>query len=155
MGAEVTAVVGRGKIGAAVALGAAEVVDYTQADPTIAEEESSTASGPRSYDVIYAVNGHRSLSEYQRVLSPKGRFVMTGGSGSLMFQTMLAGRRYRFHTMRPSKENLALLLKYLDSGELRPNVVARYPLPRANEALTLLEEGHVAGKIIIFVKEGE
>jgi NADPH:quinone reductase-like Zn-dependent oxidoreductase len=155
MGAEVTAVVGRGKGEHAVALGADQVVDYTETDPTNPEAEKANGSGPESYDVIYTVNGHRSLSAYQRVLSPTGRFVMTGGSGSLMLQTMLAGRRYRFHTMKPREEDLAHLLELLSDGTLRPNIVARYPLARAGEALARLEKGHVSGKIIISVKEGE
>ena len=147
LGGRVTAVVSRGKTAAARTLGADTVVDYTEIDPT--------APGNDAYDVVYAVNGHRSLSDYLRILAPEGRFVMTGGSGGLMLQTILAGKRCRFLTMKPSPDDLSVLLEYLASGAITPNITARYPLRRAGEALSMLDRGHAAGKIIISVEEGE
>lgn len=155
LGAHVTAVVGSRKAEFAIALGAHEAVDYTQSDPTEPRQDDSSGTDPHRYDVIYVVNGHRSLSSYQRILAPEGRFVMTGGSGSLMLQTMLGGRRYHFHTMKPNPPDLALLLQLAASGQIVPNIVARYPLTRAVEALTQLEQGHAAGKIIISMDRGE
>ena len=151
IGATVTAVVGRGKDQAARLLGADKVVDYTHSDPP------DTTQNPvgQGYDVVYAVNGHRNLSEYQRIMSPGGRFVMTGGSGTLMLQTMLGGKRYRFHTMTSRPDDLKYLLELAASGQLLSNIVARYPLSGAVEALTQLEQGHAAGKIVISMNEGE
>ena len=80
---------------------------------------------------------------------------MTGGSGGLMLQTILAGKRCRFLTMNPSPDDLSVLLEYLASGAITPNITARYPLRRAGEALSMLDRGHAAGKIIISVEEGE
>ena len=57
--------------------------------------------------------------------------------------------------MKPREEDLAYLLELLSYGTLRPNIAAKYPLARAGEALARLEKGHVSGKIIISVKEGE
>jgi NADPH:quinone reductase-like Zn-dependent oxidoreductase len=151
IGAHVTAVVGHGKEAAARLLGADEVVDYTQSDPT----DPTQISIGQGYDVIYAVNGHRNLSEYQRVMTTEGRLVMTGGSGALMLQTMLGGKRYRFHTMKSRPDDLEYLLELAASGQLLSNIVARYPLSRAVEALTQLEQGHAAGKIVITMNEGE
>jgi NADPH:quinone reductase-like Zn-dependent oxidoreductase len=155
LGAHVTAVVGPGKVEIALALGADCVIDYTHADPTNTERSDLARTEPPAYDLIYAANGHRNLSDYRRVLSPQGRFVMTGGSGSLMLQTMLAGGRYRFHTMKPRCEDLTVLLDFASVGTIRPNIVARYPLARAGEALTQLEQGHASGKIIISIVEGD
>ncbi len=171
LGAHVTAVVGRGKTEQALALGADRVVDYTRENPTDpskgAPAQSPAQSAPSHkassmeathalplYDVVYAVNGHRNLAEYQRVLSPEGRFVMTGGTGSLMLQTMLAGRRFRFHTMTTRREDLSRILDEAAAGVIDPNIVARYPLSRAAEALKTLEAGHAAGKIIVTVEKG-
>src|SRR3972149_4471371 len=62
LGAEVTAVCSTRHLDMVRSLGADHVIDYTQ--------EDFTQSGQR-YDLILAVNGNRSLSDYKRALSPK------------------------------------------------------------------------------------
>jgi NADPH:quinone reductase-like Zn-dependent oxidoreductase len=147
IGAEVTAVVGPRNVATARSLGASRVIDYSRED--LIEAVSEKDSG--IFDVIYAVNGHRSLSEYQRVLSPDGRFVMTGGSGSLMFQTMLGGRRFRFHTMKPHRADLERLLQYVASGRLTPMISDRFTLQETATAFQILDDGHASGKIVVTV----
>ena len=56
-------------------LGADHVIDYTQ--------EDFTRNG-QSYDLIFAANGNRSISDYKRALSPNGTYVMSGGSTAQM-----------------------------------------------------------------------
>lgn len=131
IGADVTTIVGPRNVATARSLGAARVIDYSRED--LIEAVSEKDSG--IFDVIYAVNGHRSLSEYQRVLSPDGRFVMTGGSDSLMFQTMFGGRRFRFHTMKPNRADLERLLLYVASGRLIPMISDRFTLQETAAAL--------------------
>ena len=63
-------------------IGADHVIDYTQ--------EDFTQNGQR-YDLILAANGYHSISDYRRALSPKGIYVMTGGSMAQMSQAMLQG----------------------------------------------------------------
>jgi NADPH:quinone reductase-like Zn-dependent oxidoreductase len=146
-GAYVVASVGPGKAERARNLGAHEAVDYT-------DEATHIGTGRvKQFDVIHAINGYRGLNDYQRLLAPEGRFVMTGGSGPLMLQTMLAGRRFRFHTMKPDRASLASLLGLVASGDLVPNIGAQYPLSRTVEALADLDSGHAPGKIIINVSE--
>ena len=81
-GAEVTAVCSTRKVDMARSMGADQVIDYTQAD--------FTQNGQR-YDLILAANGYHTISAYKRALSPKGTYVMTGGSMAQMFQVMLQG----------------------------------------------------------------
>lgn len=151
IGANVTAIVGPRKVAMARSLGASRVIDYSQGDLSAAFSNES----PGEFDVIYAVNGHRALSEYQRLLSPEGRFVMTGGSGSLMFQTMLGGKRFRFHTMRPNRTDLERLLLYVDSHRLTPVISDRFTLEEAATAFQVLEKGHAPGKIVVTIAEKE
>ena len=66
-------------------IGADHVIDYTQ--------EDFTQNG-QQYDLILAANGYHSISDYRRALSPKGTYVMTGGSMAQMFQAMLLGPWY-------------------------------------------------------------
>ena len=81
-GAEVTAVCSTGNMDMVRSIGADHVIDYTQ--------EDFTQNGQR-YDLILAVNGYRSISDYKRALSPEGVYVMTGGSMAQLFQAMLLG----------------------------------------------------------------
>ncbi|MCX6142083.1 MAG: NAD(P)-dependent alcohol dehydrogenase, partial [Ignavibacteriales bacterium] len=70
-GAEVTAVCSTKNVDQARSLGADHVLDYTK--------EDFTQSG-QHYDLILAANGYHSLSAYKRALTPKGIYVMAGGS---------------------------------------------------------------------------
>ena len=81
-GAEVTAVCSTRKMDMVRSIGADHVIDYTQ--------EDFTQNGQR-YDLILAANGYHPLSAYKRALSPKGIYVMAGGSTAQMFQAMLLG----------------------------------------------------------------
>ena len=81
-GAEVTAVCSPRNVEQARAIGADHVIDYTK--------EDFTRSG-QQYDLIFAANGARSISDYRRALAPKGIYVMAGGQSSQMFQALLLG----------------------------------------------------------------
>ena len=70
-GAEVTAVCSTQNVDMARSIGADHVIDYTK--------EDFTKNG-QHYDLILAANGYHSISDYRRALSPKGMYVMTGGS---------------------------------------------------------------------------
>src|SRR5438874_8077564 len=81
-GAEVTAVCSTRNVEIVRSIGADHVIDYTQAD--------FTRNGQR-YDLILAVNGYHSISDYKRALHPEGVYVMTGGSNAQLFKAMLLG----------------------------------------------------------------
>jgi NADPH:quinone reductase-like Zn-dependent oxidoreductase len=81
-GAEVTAVCSTRNVDQARSLGADHVIDYTK--------EDFTQSG-QQYDLIFATNGYHSLSDYKRALTPRGIYVMAGGSKAQIFQAMLMG----------------------------------------------------------------
>ena len=81
-GAEVTAVCSTRNLDQARSLGADHVIDYTK--------EDFTQNG-QQYDLILAANGYHPLSAYKRALTPKGIYVMAGGSMAQIFQAMLLG----------------------------------------------------------------
>jgi len=142
LGGSVTAVVGPSRIDAARRLGAHHVIDYRATDFTAQDS---------SYDVIYAVNGHHRPAAYKGVLAPKGRFVMTGGTGSLMVGTLLSGKRFAFHSMKPERSDLSYLGELAAAGTLTTPIDRRYPLEEVAEAIRYLEGGHAAGKVIIAI----
>ena len=76
-GAEVTGVDSPSKLDMLRSIGADHVIDYTQ--------EDFTKNGQR-YDLILDVVASRSIFDYKRALSPKGIFVMVGGSGAAILQ---------------------------------------------------------------------
>ncbi|MGD0319366.1 MAG: NAD(P)-dependent alcohol dehydrogenase [Nitrososphaerales archaeon] len=147
-GAEVTAVCSTRNLDKARSIGADHVIDYTQ--------EDFTKNGQR-YDLILAANGHHSILAYKRALSPKGVYVMTGGSMTQLLQTMLLGRLVtmiggkKMHNLmaKLSQNDLVFMKDLLETGKVVPVVERRYSLGQAAEAIRYVEEGHAQGKVVI------
>lgn len=150
LGAEVTAVSSTRKLDALRALGADHVIDYTREDFTRNGEQ---------YDLILAANGNRSISDYQRALSPNGVYVMAGGANAQMMQALLlgplmsmtGGRKMRSLMAKPNTADLAFVAGLLEAGKVKPVIDRRYPLNAVPEALAYVEQGHAAGKVVINV----
>jgi NADPH:quinone reductase-like Zn-dependent oxidoreductase len=151
-GAEVTAVCSTRNVDQARSLGADHVIDYTK--------EDFTQSGQK-YDLILAANGYHPLSAYKRALTPRGIYVMAGGSKSQIFQAMLmgswmsetGGRKMGGVSAKRSQKDLVILTKLLEAGKVIPVIDRRYPLSEAAEALRYLGEGHARGKVVITMEE--
>ena len=149
-GAEVTAVCSTRNLDIVRSIGADHVIDYTQ--------EDFTRNGQR-YDLILAVNGYHSISDYKRALHPEGVYVMTGGSNAQMFQAMLLGplismtgrQKMGNSTHKPNKKDLVFMKELLEAGKVVPVIDRRYPLGETAEAIRYLEEGHARGKVVITV----
>lgn len=152
MGAQVTAVCSARHLEQARTFGAEHVIDYTQ--------EDFTRDG-RRYDLILVVNGRRSLAEYRRALSPRGRLVVAGGDVGTILQATLLGPvlslihrvTVRSLAARPSRDDLRFVGQLLDSGVVVPAIDRCYPLRELPEAMRYLANGHAAGKIIITMKQ--
>lgn len=151
-GAEVTAVCSTSKMEMVRAIGADHVIDYTR--------EDFTRSG-KQYDLILAVNGHRSLSDYQRALTPDGTYVCTGGSMTQIFQSVLlgswksrgAGQKMGNLAAQPNQADLASVSALVEAGKVIPVIDRCYPLSEAPDAFAYLGEKHAKGKIVIAVTE--
>ena len=147
-GAEVTAVCSTRNMDQARSLGAEHVIDYTK--------EDFTRSGQK-YDLILAANGYHPLSAYKRALTPRGIYVMAGGSPGQIFQAMLmggvmsekGGRKMSGVTAKLNQKDMTLLKELLEAGKIVPVIDKRYPLNMAAEALRYLGAGHSRGKVII------
>lgn len=151
-GAEVTAVCGPGSLDLAQSLGADRVLDYTRED---------FVKDGRRYDLILAVNGDRSLSEYKRALGPEGICVAVGGSDKQIFQALFLGpvrsmggrRKMGILNARSSAADLDVIKALLEAGKIRPVIDRSFPLSEAVEAMRYLDAGHVKGKIVLTVSE--
>lgn len=147
-GAEVTTVCSNRNLDLMHTLGADHVIDYTQ--------EDFTKNG-QLYDLILAANGYHSIFEYKRSLSPEGIYVMSGGSGAQMFQSMVLGplismtgkKKLGSVSSKPNKKDLIFLKELIEAGKVVSVIDRRYPLSDVAEAIRYLEEGHAKGKIVI------
>jgi NADPH:quinone reductase-like Zn-dependent oxidoreductase len=151
-GAEVAAVCSTRNVDLVRSLGADHVIDYTQAD--------FTKQGQR-YDLILAANGYHPIWAYKRTLTPKGRYVMTGGSMAQFGQAVLLGpllsitgnNKMGNMLARPNQRDLGYIKELLEAGKVKPVIDRRYPLREVPEAIRYLGEGHAKGKVVITVEQ--
>jgi 2-desacetyl-2-hydroxyethyl bacteriochlorophyllide A dehydrogenase len=147
-GAEVTGVCSTRNLDLVRSIGADEVVDYTQ--------EDFTRSG-RHYDLIVDAAAFRSVTDYLPALSPRGTYVMVGGSVARMFQAMALGpwvsmsgdKQVTSLISEPDKDDLILVKELLEAGTIKPVIDRRYGLSEVPEAIRYVEKGHARGKVVI------
>lgn len=147
--AEVTAVCSTRNMDMVRSIGADHVIDYTR--------EDFTRKGQR-YDLIFDAAAYRSFLDYRRALSPRGKYVLIGGSVARLFQVLLLGplisiarKKMGFMIARVNKNDLLFLKELLETGKVVPVIDRCYPLSEVADALRYLEEGHARGKVIISV----
>jgi NADPH:quinone reductase-like Zn-dependent oxidoreductase len=149
-GTEVTAVCSTGNVELVRSLGAGYVIDYNKDDFTRNNQQ---------YDLILAVNGYHPLAAYKRALTPKGIYVMAGGTNAQIFQAMLlgplmsrkGGKNMGGVSAKTSQEDLLILKELLEAGKIVPVIDRSYPFSEAVEAVRYIDSGHVKGKVVITV----
>jgi NADPH:quinone reductase-like Zn-dependent oxidoreductase len=157
-GAEVTGVCSTRNLEMVRSLGADHVIDYTKEDFT---------KGDQHYDVILDNVGNHSLSEYRRLLTQDGTYVLIGG-GSANEQGFLGGlgkalnaavysrfvkQKMGMMMAEPSTKDLTLLADMMQSGKIKPVIDRTYKsLSEIPEAIRYVEEGHARGKVVITVE---
>jgi len=153
-GAEVTGVCSTRKLDMVRSIGADQVIDYTR--------EDFTKSGQR-YDLILATGGYHPISDYKRALSPKGIYVMIGGSTAQKLQAFLLGpwismtgsKKIRSLAGKPNQKDLVTMSELLETSKVVPVIDRRYPLGEVAEAFRYFGEGHARGKVVIAVEHND
>jgi len=146
-GTEVTGVCSTRNLDMVRSIGADHVIDYTQ--------EDFTQNGQR-YDLIFDAVGNRSVSDYQRALSPNGICSVAGFTSlSRLFQIMLLGGKKvgLMETAKGNKKDLLFIKELLEAGKVKPVIDRCYPFSEVPEAIRYLEEGHAQGKVVITVAQ--
>jgi NADPH:quinone reductase-like Zn-dependent oxidoreductase len=157
-GGEVTGVCSTRNLEMVRSLGADHVIDYTKEDFT---------KGDQHYDVILDNVGNHSLSDYRRLLTPNGIYVLIGGGGANE-QGFLGGlakaldaavyskfvkQKMGMMMADPSTKDLTLLAEMVQSGKIKPVIDRTYKsLSEVPGAIRYLEEGHARGKVVITVE---
>jgi NADPH:quinone reductase-like Zn-dependent oxidoreductase len=151
-GAVVTGVASAGKLDLVRSLGAEHVVDYTV-----------DALPGRRFDVILDVGGNTSVSRLRQALTRTGTLVIVGGEtggrllggvqrqlGATLLSPLVRQRLGTF-VCKENAADLAELTDLIDTGHLTPAVDGVLPLEAAAEALELLVDGRVRGKLVLAV----
>ena len=143
---EVTGVCSTKKMGLVRSIGADHVIDYTQEDVT---------KNGKLYDLIFDIAAYRSISEYKRILSSGGIYVLAGGSIARIFQLMLKSmtgvKNMRLVVAHISQKDLLFIIELMNAGKVKSIIDKRYTFSETAEALRYLEEGHARGKVVISV----
>ena len=149
-GAEVTGVCSTTNLEWVKALGADQVIDYTQ--------EDFTENG-KTYDIIFDTVGKRSFSECKGSLTHEGIYLATVPTPGVMLQALWpakSGKKVRFAAtgLRPAREkikDLVFLTELIEAGKIKPVIDRRYPLEQTAEAHRYVEQGHKKGNVVITV----
>ena len=150
-GAEVTAVCSGAKADMVRSLKPDYLIDYNK--------EDFTKSG-KKYDLILDAAAYGSLRKNVKALTPKGRYVLVGGSTSALLKTAMFGSLFTMGTSKkaltflvsPKVEDLAFLKDLLQNGALRVPIDRTFKLSEVPEAMQYLEDRRVQGKIAINAK---
>jgi NADPH:quinone reductase-like Zn-dependent oxidoreductase len=99
--------------------------------------------------------GNRSISDYQRALSPDGICSVAGFTSlSRLFQVMFLGGKKigLMQTAKANKKDLVIIQELLEAGKVVPVIDRSYSLSEVPEAIRYLETGHARGKVVITVE---
>ncbi|WP_138753603.1 NAD(P)-dependent alcohol dehydrogenase [Paenibacillus sinopodophylli] len=126
-GAEVTGVCSTANIKLVKSLGADKVIDYTVED--FAQQENR-------YDLIFDAVGKTTKAKCKNALASNGTFLSVEGQG----------------VAKELVEDLALLKKLIETGQVKSVIDRCYPLEQMSQAHLYVEKGHKKGNVVITVE---
>lgn len=118
-------------------------------------------SGGKGIDVVYDAVGGDYAEPAVRSLAWKGRYLVVGFPAGIpkipLNLTLLKGSQimgvfWGAHTVQEPKnhiENLTDLFTLYGEGKIKPRISASYPLEQAGDALQLLQDRKVLGKVVV------
>ena len=145
-GAVVTGVDRTGKLDMLRAIGADQVIDYTQ--------EDFTQSG-QTYDIIFDVVGKSSFSGCIRSLKQNGRYLLANPGPSHMVRglwiSMTSSKKVIIGASNAKAEDLVFLKNLIEAGTIKPVIDRSYPLEEIAAAHRYAESGQKKGNLVITV----
>lgn len=149
-------------------LGADETIIYTRdMDNRDAQKAFSTKikelAGGDGVDVVYDAVGGAYAEPAIRAMAWKGRFLVVGFPAgipkiplnlTLLKGCQIVGVFWGAHTLREPDahaENMGDLFRMYASGQIKPRISARFPLEKAADALNLMMDRKVLGKVVLDV----
>ena len=149
-------------------LGADETIVYSRdMDDRATQKEFSNEikklAGGDGVDVVYDAVGGAYAEPAVRALAWKGRYLVVGFPAgipkiplnlTLLKGCQIVGVFWGAHTVREPQahaENMADLFRMYANGQIKPRISARFPLEKAADALTLMQDRKVLGKVVLDV----
>lgn len=154
MGAQVTAVCSTRNVEMVRSLGADEVIDYTKTDFT---------QGDARFDAVIDMVGNHSLSQMLQVIEPDGSLVLVGSvemnpwwgplsrPGRAWLLSFFVSQRLEPMLAGVNNDDLEVLARYAQAGQLLAVIDARYSLAEVPAAIAHVESGRTSGKVVINV----
>ncbi|MBJ6371687.1 NADPH:quinone oxidoreductase family protein [Sedimentitalea arenosa] len=146
-------------------LGADETIVYPRELDRDAQKalsaEIKKLAGPDGVDVVYDAVGGEYAEPAIRALAWEGRFLVVGFPAgipkiplnlTLLKGSQIVGVFWGASTMRDPKghaQNVSELFALYAEGKIKPQISARFPLAQAAEALTLMQDRKVMGKVVL------
>jgi NADPH:quinone reductase-like Zn-dependent oxidoreductase len=152
LGAHVTGVCSGRNVELVKSLGADRVIDYTTGNPTAEDVQ---------YDLIVDNVVTHDLSDYRKVLTGPGRFVMVGSLddgeylgpindvAKLSVYDPFVSQDFSFLMASLNPEDLATLRDMLAEGKIRSVIDRTYRLAELREAIAYVETGRARGKVVV------
>lgn len=133
----------------AVDAGAEQAFDPAQ--DNVMEAITAAANGPLLHALDFVGNKH-TIGLAFNSLSKTGKLVLVGVGGgdySLSLAGLIFKPRSIIGTITGSRQELQDVIALAQSGKLEPLPITCMPKDSANEALDLLEEGKVTGRLVL------
>jgi NADPH:quinone reductase-like Zn-dependent oxidoreductase len=153
-GAHVTAMCSEKKANAVRSWGVDELVDYSKT--SVGELNENT------FDAVLDTASFGSPGVFARVLKNNGRYVLVGGNFYNMLRVKFFGRFYakgkqQFRSIVQEVkevENIKTVLEMISQGKVNPAIQKTISLEQVPDAIHLLEQRTVIGKIIVDLNIG-
>jgi NADPH:quinone reductase-like Zn-dependent oxidoreductase len=146
-GAKVTGVCSTPNVELVRSIGADKVIDYTKED---------FAKGDETYDIIVDTTATAPFSRVDAVLKPGGRLVVVLGSlGQAMgigSPSKKSGKKVIQGLPTVTVEDMQLLARLAETGEIEPVIDRSYPLKDGAEAHAYVDTGHKRGSVVLRVR---
>jgi len=147
-GAHVTGVCSTANLELVRSIGADRVIDYTREDFAAAGE---------TYDIILDTTGTAPFSRCENALKQGGRLLVVLGSLgqalSLERPSKASGKKVIAGVAAMTVEDLQLLARLAEAGELKAVIDRSYPLENAAEAHAYVDAGHKRGSVVLSVRK--
>jgi len=148
IGANVTAVDSEIKLDLMRSLGADEVINY---------EKENCTKGDQKYDLILDLVGPHGVMEYKRILAPKGRYAIVGGSIprilSVLFLggiiSLLSSKKMGILAHAQNQKDMSYIVELIQEGKVKPIIDKVFSLDESAEAMAYLTKGKAKGKVVI------
>ncbi|MFZ3197130.1 MAG: NADP-dependent oxidoreductase, partial [Bacillus mycoides] len=166
-------------MGATVATTASEagenLVKSLGADEIINYKKEKFEDILKNYDAVFDTLGGTTLEKSFDIIKSEGNIVSVSGMpnarfgkefGSGFFKTLLFSlaskkltalekkhnAQYSFLFMKPSGDQLRIIAKYIESGQIKPIIDRIFPFEDTQKAMEYSESGRAKGKIIVKIE---